>query len=63
MADHILDEVGGGINRHINDSGKNILIYKIIEENRDNLKVFKKTSRNQGLVSNMSNTIKELKKI
>lgn len=62
MADHILDEVGGGINRHINDSGKNILIYKIIEENRDNLKVFKKTSRNQGLVSNMSNTIKELKK-
>ncbi|WP_446898600.1 helicase-exonuclease AddAB subunit AddB [Clostridium sp. LBM24168] len=62
MADHVLDEVGGGVNKHINDSGKNILLYKILEENRDKLKLFKKGIRKKGFVSGVSRTIKELKR-
>lgn len=61
MADYVLDEVGGGINRHINDSGKNILLYKVIEENKNVLQVFKKIRGRQGLISDISRTIKELK--
>ncbi|MCH3965969.1 MAG: helicase-exonuclease AddAB subunit AddB [Clostridium sp.] len=62
MADYVMDEVGGETNRHINDSGKSILLYKILEENRDKLKVFKKGARKRGLVSDISTTIKEFKR-
>lgn len=62
MADKVLDEVGGATNRYINDSGKSILLYKIIEENKDKLKVFKKISRKQGILSNICDTIREFKK-
>jgi ATP-dependent helicase/nuclease subunit B len=62
LANAVLNEVGGGVRKHINDSGKNILLYKIISENREKLKVFKKGWSKQGFVSNMGSTIKELKK-
>lgn len=62
MADKVSDEVGGATNKYINDSGKSILLYKIIEENKDKLKVFKKISGKQGILSNISDTIREFKK-
>lgn len=58
MADKVSDEVGGATNKYINDSGKSILLYKIIEENKDKLKVFKKISGKQGILSNISDTIR-----
>ncbi|MFL0197537.1 helicase-exonuclease AddAB subunit AddB [Clostridium sp. WILCCON 0269] len=62
MAEKVFNEVGGGIRKHINDAGKNILLYKIIEENKNKLKVFKASARKQGFVNLVSDIIGELKK-
>lgn len=62
MAEKVFDEVGGGIKKHINDSGKNILLYKIIEENKNKLKVYKTSAKKQGFVNLVSDIIGEFKK-
>lgn len=62
LANYVIEEVGGAVNEHIDDPGKNVLLYKIIDENRKELKVFGKGAIKQGLISNMLNTIKEFKK-
>lgn len=62
MAEKVFDEVGGGIKKYINDAGKNILLYKIIEENKNKLKVYKTSAKKQGFVNLVSDIIGEFKK-
>ncbi|MCI1945043.1 helicase-exonuclease AddAB subunit AddB [Clostridium luticellarii] len=62
MAEIVLDEVGGGTRKSINDAGRSVLLYKIIEENRDKLKVFGKTAQKRGFINFISDTIIELKR-
>ncbi|KAA8676551.1 helicase-exonuclease AddAB subunit AddB [Clostridium sp. HV4-5-A1G] len=62
MAERVLSEVGGGTRKNINDAGRSILLYKIIEENRDRLKVFDKASKEKGFINLISDSIIELKR-
>ncbi|OFI05459.1 ATP-dependent helicase/deoxyribonuclease subunit B [Clostridium acetireducens DSM 10703] len=62
MAYKVFNEVGGITHKHMNPSGRSMLIYKIIEENKDKLKLFGKASKRQGFVTNISDVITEFKR-
>jgi ATP-dependent helicase/nuclease subunit B len=62
MADKVFNDVGGLTRKHMNNSGRSMLIYSIMEENSDKLKVYKKASKKQGFVSNVSDIITEFKR-
>jgi len=62
MAHEVFDECGGRVKKIIRDSGKNMLIHKILNENIDELDYFKKISREQGFNEIVSELIKEFKK-
>ena len=62
MALRVFDKAGGRTERVIEDSGKSMLIYKLLKENIDDLNYFKKISKQQGFVGIISKTITEFKK-
>lgn len=62
MAYRVMNEVGGITRQHMNAAGANMLIYRILEENRGQLTAFLKASHKRGFVDNVSNVIKEMKK-
>lgn len=62
MAYTVFNEVGGLARQHINDSGRNMLVYKIIDENRENLKIFGKAAKRQGFVTTVCDIITEFKR-
>lgn len=62
MAHFVSNEVGGMTHIHINTAGKNMLLHKILEENKDELKFFAKAGRQKGFVNTMSDTITEFKR-
>lgn len=59
MAHRIIDEVGGGINTDLSKSGKAMLIYRVLQEQRKKLKFLGKTDEN---VEVIGNAITEFKK-
>lgn len=62
MAYRVFNEIGGAACRHINSAGKCMLIYRIIDSMKDELKVFSRAVRQQGFVSIISDIIAELKR-
>lgn len=62
MADEVFDECGGRTKAIVKESGKNMLIHKVIDENMDLLDYFKKISREQGFNEIISEIITEFKK-
>lgn len=58
----VLSEVGGITRAHMNSSGKNMLLFKIIEEVKDELKVFSRAGKQQGFINIISELITELKR-
>ncbi|MCM8709676.1 helicase-exonuclease AddAB subunit AddB [Clostridium sp. SYSU_GA19001] len=62
MAHVVLSEVGGITRLHMNSSGKNMLIYKILEEVKEELKIFARAGKKQGFVNVMSEVISEFKR-
>ena len=62
MANRVFDECGGRTNKIVSDSGKNMLIYKLLKEKGDDLKYFNRISKQQGFISTVSKTITEFKK-
>ena len=62
MAYTVLNEVGGLTRQHMNDAGRSMLIYRIMEENKDKLKVFGKAAKKQGFVTTVSDIITEFKR-
>lgn len=62
MAYVVLNEVGGITRLHMNSAGKNMLLYKIIEEVKDELEVFSRAGRQSGFINIMSEVITELKR-
>lgn len=62
MAYRVFGEVGGFTRRHISSSGKSMLIYRIVEELKDELSLFDKVSEQSGFVSTISELISELKR-
>jgi ATP-dependent helicase/nuclease subunit B len=59
MASRILNEVGGDSNLRLTTSGKSMIIYDILREEKNNLKFLGKSDKNIDIISNM---ITELKK-
>ncbi|MFY9297077.1 MAG: helicase-exonuclease AddAB subunit AddB [Caldicoprobacterales bacterium] len=62
MAYRVFAEVGGFTRRHINPSGKAMLLYRIIEELREHLNFFHRASAQSGFVNTISELISELKR-
>lgn len=62
MAYKVFNEVGGITHQHMNESGKSMLIYKIITEYADRFKIFNKSAKQEGFVDTVSDMITELKR-
>ncbi|OLN23822.1 helicase-exonuclease AddAB subunit AddB [Domibacillus antri] len=61
LAWRVLQEEGGMSRQHITPAGRNILIRKIIEENRDELAVFSKSADKTGFVSTVEGMLTEFR--
>ena len=62
MATRVFDKCGGRAINVIEDSGKNMLIYKLLKDKGEELKYFNRISKQQGFVGIVSKSITELKK-
>ena len=62
MAYVVSNQVGGITRLQMNSAGKNMLIYKIIEEVKSELKVFSRAGKQSGFINIMSEVITELKR-
>jgi len=62
LAHRVFNEVGGLTLKHINDPGKAMLIYNIMEDLSAELKVFGRASKQQGFIDIVAETIKEFKR-
>ena len=62
MAHRIFEECGGRVHDRMKDSGRNMLIHKILQEDEENLQYFNRISKEQGFTDIISKTITEFKK-
>ncbi|WP_142415199.1 PD-(D/E)XK nuclease family protein [Hathewaya massiliensis] len=62
MAYRVFKEVGGVTRRHMETSGKTMLLYKIIEELKEDLKVYSLAAKQKGFVSTLGEIICEFKR-
>ncbi|KMT23345.1 helicase-exonuclease AddAB subunit AddB [Clostridium cylindrosporum] len=62
LGNRIFTEVGGLSHRHINSSGRSMLIFNILSSLSDSLKVFSKSSAKMGFIPDISNILKEFKR-
>ena len=62
MAHEVSEECGGRVKEMIKESGRNMLIHRVLNENMDSLDYFKKISREQGFNEIISEIISEFKK-
>ena len=62
MANRVFDIYGGRKLDMVKESGKNMLIYKLLKEKGEGLKYFNKISKKQGFIGILSKTITEFKK-
>ena len=62
MAHEVFEECGGRVKEIIKESGRNMLIHSVLNENIDSLDYFKKISREHGFNEIVSSIISEFKK-
>ena len=62
MATRVFDKCGGRAVNVIEDSGKNMLIYKLLKDKGEELQYFNRISKQQGFVGIVSKSITEFKK-
>ncbi len=62
MAYTVFNEVGGITAQHMNEAGRNMLIYNVISSVKDKLKVFNRVADRQGFTNTIGEIITELKK-
>lgn len=62
MAHRVSEECGGRTEVRISDSGRNMLIYKLLKDKGEELKYFNRMSKQQGFSSTVSKIITEFKK-
>jgi ATP-dependent helicase/nuclease subunit B len=62
MAHKVFNEVGGITRKHMNSSGKSMLIYHILEQKKDQLRTFNLAAKQQGFVNTVSDMISEFKR-
>ncbi|WP_102401057.1 helicase-exonuclease AddAB subunit AddB [Haloimpatiens massiliensis] len=61
LAHRVFSEVGGLIHKNMDDSGKCMLIYKIMMDTKDELKVFNTAAKQQGFATVIADLITEFK--
>lgn len=61
LAWRILQETGGASRLHVSSTGLNMLIRKIIEDNKDELKLFKQAADKTGFLQHVELMLKEFK--
>ena len=59
MAYRVLNEIGGTLKTNLSDCGRTMLLYSILDEHKNNLKILGKTEKNLDVISRV---ITELKK-
>ena len=62
MANRVFNECGGRTLTRMNDSGKNMLIYKLLKDKGEELEYFNRMAKQQGFTGIVSKTITEFKK-
>ncbi|EYE88734.1 ATP-dependent helicase [Fervidicella metallireducens AeB] len=62
LANRVFSEVGGLTHKHMKSCGRAMLIYRVIERVKKELKIFSKSSNQQGFVDIISDMITELKR-
>lgn len=62
MAQRVFEECGGRVHDRMRDSGKSMLIHKILQESEEDLQYFNRISKEQGFTDIISDTITEFKK-
>lgn len=62
LAWRVLQETGGITRLHISSTGLNMLIRKIVNENKDQLKVFKQSADKFGFIDHLENIVSEFKR-
>jgi len=62
MAFRVFSEVGGFARPHINTSGRCMMIFRIIDELKDNLRIFSRSANQRGFVNTLLETISEMKR-
>lgn len=62
MANRVFTEVGGLTKVHMKPCGRAMLIYRIMDQVKDSLKVFSKSARQHGFINTISEIITELKR-
>ncbi|MDB2137986.1 MAG: helicase-exonuclease AddAB subunit AddB [Clostridium butyricum] len=62
MAHEVFEECGGRVKEIIKESGRNMLIHKVLNEKIESLEYFRKISRDQGFYEIVSDVISEFKK-
>ena len=61
MAYNVFREVGGLARQHMNNAGRDIMLYRIMDEHKDEFLAFKKAVKMKGFVNTISQMITELK--
>ncbi|ADD01548.1 ATP-dependent nuclease subunit B [Thermoanaerobacter italicus Ab9] len=62
LANRVFTEVGGLTHQHLTSCGRSMLIYKIMEDAQEDLKIYSQASKQQGFIKKISETITELKR-
>lgn len=62
LAYRVFSEIGGISRKRMNPAGKNMLLYNIIDEDKENLQMFKRISSEKGFVDIIADTITEFKR-
>lgn len=62
MAFRIMQEVGGSTRVHIADTGKTMLLHKIVHNRKNNLRLFYSSADQMGFIEKVNNLFKELKR-
>ncbi len=62
MAFRIFNEVGGVTYPHINSAGKCMVIYRLLDEQKSNFEMFKRTANHKGFVNTLTKLITEFKR-
>ena len=62
MAYRVFEECGGRAHDRLKECGKNMLLYRVIQESNENLEYFNKIAKEQGFIEILSKTITEFKK-
>ncbi len=60
LAFRVFDELGTNVLEILDDTGKNLILRKVIEENKENLTVYKNKTRMQGFIEKIKSSVSEL---